>query len=152
MTPDEFHETVVPEVIAAWQQHCFCASPGFQKLLSFDFRDYGIGPVALADAEILIDVIIRQRFARVGEAISGPGETIQDQICPKCQRRCTVRYDEFSINMARATVVFANPLTRATNGKYLVGFYGFKQDDFAKVHDFQKVATCQEFLRELKGT
>ncbi len=82
MTPDEFRQAVLPQVVAAWDDHCFCTCPGFQKLVSFNFRDYGIGPTGLADSEILIDELIRQRFTRQQELESPPGENCASLCMP----------------------------------------------------------------------
>jgi hypothetical protein len=51
MTPDEFQHRVLPALLAAWESACFCRCPDFLKLLSFNFEDYKIDPVALADSE-----------------------------------------------------------------------------------------------------
>lgn len=151
MTPDEFREAVLPRIMADWEAECLCASPGFQKLLSFDFRDYGIGPVGLADTEILIDAIVRQRFLRQDKSESSSGEVQQVCICPQCQATCTERYAEFSISMYQSVVTYEQPKLALT-GLYLVGFYGFKRDEFDKVDDFQRASTTEEFLRRLKAT
>lgn len=152
MTPDEFREAVLPDVVAAWRRSCMCTSPGFRKLLAFDFRDYdGIGPVGLADTEILIDVIVRNEFTAQGEPVSGAGETTQDYVCSQCGVRCTVHHEDYSINMACSVVDFADAEISASTGLYLVGFYGFKREDFGKVDDYRKAVSRDEFLRALSG-
>ena len=150
MTPDEFQKRIVPTIIAAWERGCFCRSPGFRKLVSFNFEDYGIGPVALADSEILIQEIIRGRFTRDGEANSdGMGTSSQVYRCPKCGARCTETYAEYSVSMFRSFVIFETVPEKAASGIYLVGFRGFKQADFAKIRDFRLTSDEDEFLASL---
>lgn len=151
MIPEEFRKTVLPRVVAAWDDRCFCASPGFQKLLSFDFRDYGVVPTGLADSEILIDAIIRERFTRRGEPQSHQGESRQAYVCPQCQATCTELYAEFSISMYQSTVIFHNDPKAAAEGLYLVGFYGFKEDAFGKITDYRRASTVEAFMQELTG-
>ena len=71
MTPDEFHHSILPTILTAWERGCFCHSPGFLKLVSFNFEDYGIGPMAVVDSEILIAEIIGRRFVREGQLTYG---------------------------------------------------------------------------------
>ena len=148
MTPEEFHETVLPAILSAWDEQCFCASPGFQKLVSFDFRDYGIGPTGLADSEILIQSIIRDRFKQQ-ERRSEHEISTQVHLCPQCKASCTERYEEYSINMYQSSVTYDRHPNRSATGLYLVGFYGFRQREFALVHDFQRAATVEQFVREV---
>lgn len=151
MTPDEFREIVLPQIVTAWNDNCFCANPIFQKLLSFNFRDYGIGPAALADSEILIDALIRQRFTQQHEPKSHQGEITQVYKCSQCQATCTELYAEFSISMYQSMVTYDQNPTLAPSGLYLVGFYGFKQNEFGKISDFQQASTPDDFIRQLKA-
>lgn len=64
MTPDEFQKRILPPIFSAWEERCFCRNHSFLKLVSFDFEDYGIGPLALMDSEIVIQAIIGRRFLR----------------------------------------------------------------------------------------
>ena len=151
MTPHEFRASVLPQIVTAWGRQCFCSNPRFQKLLSFNFRHYGIGPSALADAEILIDTIIRKRFTPQHEAISHQGEITQAYKCPQCEATCTEVFAEFSINMYQSTVTYdLNPVL-ASHGLYLVGFYGFDKEDFKKISDFQLASTIDDFTGQLKA-
>ncbi len=151
MTPDEFRESVLPQVISSWEKQCFCANPGFQKLLSFNFDDYGIGPVGLVDSEILIDAIIRQRFKRHDELESGSNAMAQSYTCPQCGATCTELYSEFSISMYQSTVTFHDEAALATNGLYLVGFFGFKQSEFDEIGDFLRTSSIDEFINQLRA-
>jgi hypothetical protein len=140
-------------MLTAWESGCFCRSPGFLKLLSFNFEDYKIGPVGLADSEILIHEIIRGRFTRDGEPSSdGMGTTQQSYLCPNCGARCRETYAEYSISMYRSFVLFENAPEMAATGVHLVGFYGFQQSDFAKIHDFRPAADDAEFITAITGS
>ena len=150
MTPEEFRQNVLPGIVTAWDKQCFCAAPGFQKLLSFDFRNYGIAPTGLADTEILINALIRQRFTPQDEPEKGTGERAQDYLCPQCQARCTEVYSEFSIHMYQTTVTYQAIPALAPVGHYLVGFYGLKQADFLKVTDFERTSSVEAFLAQLQ--
>lgn len=153
MTPDEFRQRVLPTVVAAWELACFCRSPGFLKLLSFNFEDYGVGPVGLADSEILIHEIVRGQFTREGEPTSdGMGTTQQAYRCPKCGACGTETYAEYSISMYRSFVLFDNAPKMSSTGLYLVGFYGFEQAEFSKIHDFHQARDEDEFVTTLIGS
>jgi hypothetical protein len=149
MTPDEFHATVLRQLVTAWFDRCFCANPGFQKLVAFDFRDYGIAPTGLADSEIVIDTIIRQRFTRQNESDSHQGETRRVYMCPQCEATCTEWYAEFSVNMRQSSVAYDRNPQLAARGFYLVGFYGFDRDDFDRITDYQEASTAEAFMREI---
>jgi len=151
MTPDAFYETVLPRIANAWDERCFCANPAFRKLLSFNFRDYNIGPVALMDSEILIDAIIRKRFTQNGEPKSYQGEITQVGTCPQCNTTCTELYAEFSISMYQSSVRFADSQILAEKCLYTLGFRGFEHSEFQKIHDFQKASTPDDFVHQLIG-
>lgn len=149
MSPDEFHEQVIPQVVKKWDEHCFCANSGFRKLLSFNFRDYHICPTALIDSEMLIDAIIRQRFTKCNEPQSHQGEITQAWICPQCNARCSELYAEFSISMYQSSVTFADGPSLTNSGLYLVGFRGFDINEMRSIADFQQAANPIEFIRQL---
>jgi len=127
MTPQEFSGEVLPRVVSAWERMCFCSSPGFVKLMSFDFSRYGTTPVALYDQEALGDEIITKRFTRITEPVPDPRSGTNRHIrqCPACGRRCEVVWDQYSINFDRAYYDFGQAEV-AIQGIYLVGFYGFR--------------------------
>lgn len=149
MTPDEFHEHVLPQVVNKWDEHCFCANPSFRKLLSFNFRDYDIGPTALIDSEMLIDAIIRQRFTKKDEPTSHQGEITLVCNCPQCEAICTELYAEFSISMHQSSVTYTDGPALAKYGLYLVGFRGFDINEMRSIPDFQQASTPDEFIRHL---
>jgi hypothetical protein len=150
MTPDEFVNDVMPVVLSAWQTNCLCANAGFRKLLSFNFDQYGAGPMALADSEIVGQRIVRENFARVGDASrSQDGDILQRYLCPQCQTTCEEEYAEFSISMYRSFFRFLDTPHMADYGLYLVGMRAFSQDDFLKVHDFREATSVDEFLTHI---
>ena len=149
MTPDGFRESVLPTLKDAWQQNCFCANPAFRKLLSFNFDDYGIGPTGLADSEISIDEIIRQQFEKRESKDLGGGQVKQSFRCPQCDTTCTEHFREFSINMYQSYVLFENQPPPSPHALFLVGWFGFKSDEFEKIHDFEMASSTDLFLQQL---
>lgn len=60
MTPDQYREDVLPVIRDRYFGRCICHHQALRKLMSFRFEDYTIGPLALADTEILIHHLIHQ--------------------------------------------------------------------------------------------
>jgi hypothetical protein len=150
MTPDEFENDVMPRILSAWHSRCLCANAGFRKLLSFNFNDYGTGPMALVDSEIIAHRIIRENFARVGDVgRSQDGDILQRYSCPQCSTKCEEEYAEYSISMYRSFFRFLDMPEMADYGLYLVGMRAFSSDDFLKVHDFREAASLNEFLASI---
>jgi hypothetical protein len=153
MTPDEFRQRVLPLVLAAWEKKCLCHSAGFRKLLSFNFQDYGNGPVGLVDSEAIGHEIVRSRFKKLGEPSEGsPGEWTQRFECPQCGARCRETCEDFSIHMWRSFYRFEDTAARADVGYFLVGFYAFRREDFERVHDFQPAISEVQFLSSIGVT
>ncbi|MFO0913563.1 MAG: hypothetical protein U0795_11450 [Pirellulales bacterium] len=147
MTLDEFVNDVMPRILSAWRSRCLCANSGFRKLLSFNFADYGTGPMALADSEIVSHQIIRENFARVGDVgRSQDGDVRQRYSCPQCNTMCEEEYAEYSISMDRSFFRFLDTPEMADYGLYLVGIRAFSCDDFLKVNDFREATSITEFL------
>ena len=149
MTPDEFRESVLPAIEKAWQDQCLCDSPVFRKLVSFNFDDYGVGPTGLADAEILIDEIIRKKFEKTGDVTEEISSISQRFRCPRCGSACTEFWREFNINMSFSHVLFDKQPKRSDDAYYLVGFFGFARHDFANVSDFHRSPSTDDFLQRL---
>jgi hypothetical protein len=173
MTPDDFQRTVVPDVIASWERRCFCANPGFRKLLSFNFEDYNpklrepsslnwltigwlwfrtrrhIGPLALADSEILGTEIIIKRFTRLEGPPAHPrsSEHFATYRCPRCAAICCGYSEQYSINMDRTYFLFDGAPSPAPSGVYLVGFYGY--DRGSRIPDFTLIADRAAFLASI---
>ncbi len=156
MTPAEFHEHVLPELLSRWERQCFCSAPGFRKLISFNFREYGdLSPLALADAEIVIQALICERFIRIENSSPQENEQTSERVqefeCPQCQARCTATFEQFNIHMERSFVTFADLRPAADEGLYLVGFFGFRADEHEKIHDFRHTMSVQEFIQAVAG-
>ncbi len=149
MTPYEYNEQVLPSILEEWEKKCFCSSPGFQKIVSFNFRDYGIGPAGCADTEILIHTIIREKFTKEGD-VAGEYETRQKYRCPQCGALCTEEYADFNINMYRS-FAFYEISNKGDEGLYMTGFYGFDMSEVSQIHDFSQTEDIEEYLEYLKG-
>lgn len=122
MTPDEFRHRVLPTVLASWERGCFCRTPGFLKLVSFKFEDYGVAPMAVVDSEILIAEIIGKRFPREGQLTYGVAERVQAYRCPQCNARCQATYEDYSISMYRSFVLFENAPRRRPRASTLSAY------------------------------
>ena len=144
LTPDQFNS----DVVAAVKQECRCGVPGFQKIVSFNFEDYGIAPTLLWDSEILIQEVIRNGFEAIDEGIQRQGDSRRRYRCRICGRICTETYTEFSINMYRSFVLFEDDL-RAAEAKYVLGLRGFEEKDFDKITDFQRSEDFGSYLASL---
>lgn len=144
ITPDQFNSNVV----AAVKEACRCDVAGFQKLISFNFEDYGIAPTLLWDSEILIHEVIRNGFEALDEGIQRQGDSRRRYRCKVCCRICTETYTEYSINMYRSFVLFEEDL-RASEGEYVLGLRGFEEKDFDKITDFARSEDFDSYLASL---
>ncbi|MFC5049065.1 hypothetical protein ACFPK9_15915 [Rubritalea spongiae] len=144
-TPARYIEEVIQEI----KNECRCAVPGFQKIISFNFEDYGISPTLLWDAEILIQHVIRDGdFVPMDEGIQRHGDSIRHFKCKSCGRICTETYTEYSINMYRSFVIFDEDL-RSSKINYALGYRGFEQSDFDKITDFIKSTDDANYIANL---
>ena len=148
MTPDDYRDGVLPQLQACWEQQCFCASAFYRRLIGFDFRDFGIGPVGLADAEILIDAFVRQRCEPTRE-LEADGALLQEYRCPSCGRLMTEQYDEFNIHMYRSVVRFVDDLPKADTCAYMIGLYGFDAADFDKITGYELMESVPEYIERI---
>lgn len=144
LTPDQF----TSDVVAVVKKECRCSIPGFQKIVSFNFEDYGIAPTLLWDSEILIQEIIRSEFDALDEGVQHQGDSKRRYRCPSCGRSCTETYTEFSINMYRSFVLFDQDL-RSSHSEYVLGYRGFEQKDFDKIPDFSRSLDFDLYLANL---
>ncbi|MCA9254324.1 MAG: hypothetical protein KDA33_01745 [Phycisphaerales bacterium] len=152
MTPEEFRQRTFRTLVRAWNQQCFCDSPGFQKLMSFDFHKYGTNPVGLADTEILIDEIIRERFEKQGaDTGPDPAGAWPTYRCPQCGATCDLGWQDYSISMNCSTVKFHGRRKRARVGLYVIGFYGFKRSSFEPIKDFRRASSAKAYLKHVAG-
>ncbi len=147
ITPDQFREQIVAPVKSA----CRCSVPGFQKLISFNFEDYGISPTLLWDSEILIHEVIRNGFEPIDESIQRQGEFARRYRCPVCARVCVEKYAEFSINMYRSYVLFQDDL-RSKSATFILGLRGFDSNDFQRIHDFTKTEDMKSYFTSITQT
>jgi len=147
ITPDQFREQIVMPV----KSKCRCSVPGFQKLISFNFEDYGISPTLLWDSEILIHEVIRNGFEPIDEGIHSQGEFSRRYRCPVCERVCVERSAEFSINMYRSYVLFHDDL-RSQSATFVLGWRGFDSTDFQRIHDFTKTEDVKSYFQSITET
>lgn len=140
---EDFRQHILPKVLERWAQHCFCSNAGFVRMVSLD-----LGPTALADAQILIDELIRERFVQDGPLEYRNSESIQQYRCPQCGSRCRVHWEQFSIHMDRSYIEWLSlPEPVGAKSFYLLGFYGYSLP--RRIDGFQKVDSPDEFIEEL---
>lgn len=123
------------ELIAPFASKCLCASPKFQKLVSFNFEDYTTSPISLWDSEVLIQKNIRERFTALDDWSNDVGESYRNYECPTCKRKCKEAYAEYSINMYRSYVTFEENL-RSKSVSFLTGFRSFTGTKYDGIKDF----------------
>jgi hypothetical protein len=124
------------ELIEPLTKQCLCASPNFQKLVSFNFQDYSIAPTSLSDSEIFIQKNIRERFTAQSDWSNNVGEVYREYVCPICKRKCKESYAEYSINMYRSYVTFEENL-KSESVSFLTGFRSFTGTKFDGIKDFE---------------
>jgi hypothetical protein len=145
--PQEFNARVVPELLRRYDAHCFCRNPNFLKLVSFNFQDYGIGPVQLYDTEIVVEQVARKRFESVKRWDGGE----QIDRCTQCGTEFRTRWDQYSINMDRSVMWPVEKLPVAKTGLYVTGFRYFSQyeNELAKIRDFEVAKSVDAFVDAL---
>jgi hypothetical protein len=151
MTPEDFSTQVMPQIVAAWERSCLCSSPGFVKLMSFDFRKYGRSPKALYDVEQIGYEIIERRFDTVSKWSRVPNSGAQECVraCPQCGTRCTVTSEQFNIRFDCTCFHFENDVVMAEVGLYLVGFTWL--GEATETPDFRRAGDVQQFIEALTG-
>lgn len=145
-TSEKFIGEILPVILASWGAHCFCVSPGFRKLLSFNFEDYGTSVMQLVDAELVGYHVVKANFDPVGGMWKRNGDTIQLYRCKRCSARCEQIYADYSLVAYRSYYRFLDEAKPAAVGVYLIGMQGFSIEDYKKVHDFREAASVSEFL------
>jgi hypothetical protein len=149
VTPKEFRAVLLPHILAAWEGHCFCANPAYQKLLSFNFHHYGIGPTALLDAEILIEELVRKKFNLRGQPMKYEFDTIQTYACPRCGATCDVWDAEYSAYVSRSRVIYETRFLPAPIGLCVLGFFGHATPlELKRIKDFRFASTVEEFMNQ----
>lgn len=151
MTPETFHKSVLPIVYGALSENCLCSHSGFRKLLSFNFADYGVSPMALFDSEIIIDCFLRHGLCRqIGDSNrTSDGESNQNYQCLRCGSTISEYYDEYSISMYRTYCRFDETVAPNDDGMYLVGVRCFNLKDAEKIHDFKITDSISRFLASI---
>lgn len=150
MTPDEFRSAVLPQMASMWDCQCFCDSPYYQRIVGFNFCDYNIGPVGLADSEILVQAFVRDRCAKIKGPDRSGCEITQIYECPRCHRQITEHYDEYSINMSRTYIEIHGNVPWSKTCLFMIGWYGFVSNDFSKITGYEKTDSIDQFLRQMK--
>ena len=135
------------ELIEPLTTQCQCASPKFQKLVSFNFQDYSISPTSLWDSEILIQKNVRERFTALDDWSNDVGESYRRYECPICKRVCRESYAEYSINMYRSYLTFEEDI-RAEDALYLTGLRGFNRTEFESIKDFTHTTDQEAYLNQ----
>jgi hypothetical protein len=151
LTPQAFAADVLPGLVERWQRRCFCSSPGFLKLLSFDFRDCGNTPAELIDSEMAWDAIVGKRFVPVGDWSEVSGESQRTFRCPQCGSEMLTRSEQYSINMWPATSRPTDARVIAPTGLYLVGIRYLQGFDPKSVHDFRLAGSVDEYIASITG-
>jgi hypothetical protein len=142
MKPNDFRSIILPKILNIYQGKCICANSGLRSLMSFSFIDYRIGPIALADSEILIQELIRSGNESYDKTlIKDRGWDFQ---CKTCGSVLHEHYDEYSINMYQSIIEYKAPIAGFV--PYLIGFYGFKLDECDKIINFKLTTNINEFL------
>ena len=151
MTPEDFSTQVMPQIVAAWERSCFCQSPGFLKLMSFDFRSYGSGPRVLYDVDLIGAQIIDRRFVKVSEWQDVPRSAGQVSVvaCPQCRTKCSRALEQYNAFFWCPWYRFDTAVKMADVALYLTGFY-WLGESYA-TPDFQQAASVEQFLRALTG-
>jgi hypothetical protein len=149
MHTDSFSTQVMPQIVAAWERSCLCRSPGFLKLMSFDFRNYGHSPRALYDVERIGYEIIERRFVAVSNWVDVGHGGAQKSVrsCPQCGTRCTRTWEQFNIHFDCTCFNFDGSAVLAEMGLYLVGFYWLGEP--CATPDFRQAASVEEFFAAL---
>jgi hypothetical protein len=149
LDPDQFIETVIPELTARWKAKCFCHNPSFAKLVSFNFTDYGISPTALKDSELIIDHLVLKHFEELPWDDNAPNRIR----CPQCGELYVLEVNQYSINMECAWLRSLRPLPRAISAEYIVGFHynaaGVK--DLPKITDFRQASSILGFMERISA-
>jgi hypothetical protein len=148
---DVFAKELLPALVDKWQQKCFCSSPGFLKVLSFDFQQYRCMPAELLDSELLWNAIVGEHFQRLGEWAYVDGEQQCDFRCPQCGLELRTRSEQYSINMWPAKSRPTDARALADVGLYVIGFRSFQGFPFKLIRDFRLAESCEEFVASITG-
>ena len=147
MNPRQFNSEVLPQLEGQWSVKCFCDNKVYQKLISFNFADFGVvAPVGLADSEILIHSFVRDKFEALSEG-PAPSGVIQEWKCPQCGRICKLHDDEYSISMRRSYVTYAQAGI-AEQAYYLIGFFGIDVGPSTHFSGYEEAVSIEAYLAQ----
>jgi hypothetical protein len=153
ISPDVFAADVLPLVVEHWSRRCLCGNPGFLKLLSFDFLNYGHTPAELIDAELIWGAIVNKQFVPRGDWSSSksarPCRTFR---CPQCGLELVSESEQYSINMWPTTSRATDNRYLAPKGYYIVGIRSVGDFDFQSVRDFALAESVPSFLANIGAT
>lgn len=152
ISPEVFRADVLPILVELWSRQCFCRSPGFLKLLSFDFHDYGHVPAELIDSELIWSAIVGKHFMPVADWSEVHGEQHRHFRCPQCGAMWLTRSEQYSINMWPITAKPTQSGEIAATGLYLLGMRYFEGFAAAAVSDFRLAESIDEYVASVSGT
>jgi hypothetical protein len=147
---EDFKTRVLPQVVAAWERSCFCRSPGFLKLMSFDSRDYGHSAQVLYDVELIGEEIIYRKFTMVsdwGQDSNAPDVSVV--ACPKCGTRCARTTEQYTMGFWCSWFRFDTGVAKADVGLYLTGFYWLGKG--VPIPDYRRAVSIQDFMKAITG-
>lgn len=154
-------KALLNEVYAAYgQAGCVCRFPRFRKLTFFDFCDYGIGPTACLESELLIDLALRGEqtaYATAAEPGKAPNSPWTYQ-CRLCRASIGERYEEYNIHMSRSYLAFPSlPLPDLGAPADLPipvvnGLYGFNRREWSALDGVFKRSTPEAFVAYMTAT
>ena len=148
MSPEDFKRQVIFRVATQWERGCLCHHPGFRKLLSFNFQDYGMSPMQCIDTEILAQHVTTQYF-RVVQERKLHSDHITGLVCLNCKAHSEATYSEYSISMYRTCIRYIGLPPSANHGLFIIGIHGFSQTAIESVHDFKPASNLAEFLQSI---
>ena len=148
MTPNEYQSDVIPLIKDIIKNGCICKNSALRTIIAFDYRKYKISPVGLADAEILIQYLLRNNSGTYSKNLNSKGNW--DYTCLRCGCILHEQYEEYSINMSRSLI--ENDGNVIQNAPYLIGWFGFNADEFNKINGFLKVDKTDNYIQIIKSS
>lgn len=146
MTPEAYQQEVLPKITSALKGTCICQHKNLRKIMSFNYEDYKMPAVGLADCEILIQALLRD----ADEAYEVVQDTEKDQYgfrCNICHTFLAQHYDDYSIHMYRAYIEWPEKDDR--QGYYMTGFYGLDVSGCEKVDDFVQLDDRDAYIAKV---
>ena len=144
-----FSNGIITTLVAFWKTDCLCNQPGFTKLMSFDYTNYGLGPVTILDKDIIGREVIQKVFVKVQDWKDSRDGSERTSIyqCPRCMAEWEVRWEQFSVNFECCTYKLHSKKEMAPRGSYLLGFGGLVKSFQAT--DYSRVGSVNEFFKSI---